>query len=187
MHLNKKDCALYYKLRDELFSFVISNFFAVEARKLQRANVDFRTFMFHFANKIFDNNGALTIDAFVGENPGKLSQEQLNIVTSWKHSINGNFILFEHHKDYTVFRNLDDEQNFYAVKGITDSIKDVCIGASIQLPTITRTILHPFKGVIIYHGLLYFMGTPPKKSKRITRQKNLQSEATQRTLIATLP
>ena len=43
------------------------------------------------------------IQAFVDENPAHLSEDELDIVRSWRHLVTGRFYVFRELKKYTVF------------------------------------------------------------------------------------
>jgi len=90
------------------------------------------------------------IDDYLKENPGALSPEHLGIVSSWKGFIKGEFFILRHLKKYSIF--IGNKDQVYAVLGLTDSLEDIV--PPFTLPAIVDTILLPFKGRIIYDGLL---------------------------------
>ena len=92
------------------------------------------------------------IDEFVGENPAKLKAADLEIVGSWKHALPGKFYVFRYLKKYTVFLTSGGSPNkAYGVLGLADPLEEV-IGPS--LPRLVTTVLLPFRGKIIYDGLV---------------------------------
>ena len=92
------------------------------------------------------------IDEFVAENPANLEADQLKIVGTWKHALPGNFYVFRYLKKYTVFLTSGGSPNkAYGVLGLVDPMEEV-VGP--YLPRLTRTVLLPFKGKIVYDGLL---------------------------------
>jgi len=92
------------------------------------------------------------LDAFVADNPANLSPEELKIVQGWKRRIVGKFYIFRFLKRYTVFLSADKEAQVYGVLGLYDSLEDVMDGH--PLPIMVEAVLLPFKGRIIYDGLL---------------------------------
>jgi hypothetical protein len=91
------------------------------------------------------------IDAFVQENPCKLSTEQLAIVQSWKHLVSGKFYIERFLKKYAIFIS-EDRRKVYGVFALRDAFDEMMHRS--QLPLLVETTLLPFKGIIIYDGLL---------------------------------
>ena len=60
-------------------------------------------------------------------------------------------MIVAHLKDYSVFMTTGKEQKAYGVLGLTDKIEDV---VPPLMPLYLETILFPFKGRIIYCGLI---------------------------------
>ena len=90
------------------------------------------------------------IEAYVQDNPDALAPDQLQIVQKWKGFIKGPFFILRHLKKGSIFIGKDDE--VYAVHGIQDPLEEVI--PSHTLPQMVEAILLPFKGRIIYDGLL---------------------------------
>jgi hypothetical protein len=91
------------------------------------------------------------IETFVGENPADLPKEELDIVRSWRHLVHGQFYVFRELKKYTVFLTATDPAIAYGVLALSQPFEEL-IGS--YLPILTRTVLLPFKGAIIYDGLM---------------------------------
>ena len=91
------------------------------------------------------------IDAFVSENPFNLPDEELEIVRSWKHLVAGQFYVYRCLKKYTIFLTTREPVVAYGVLSLMDSFEDL-IGP--RLPHLCKTVLLPFKGQIVYDGLL---------------------------------
>ena len=91
------------------------------------------------------------IDAFVSENPFKLSDDELEIVRSWKDLVAGEFYVYRILKKYTVFLATEEPVVAYGVLSLRDSFEDL-IGP--RLPHLCKTVLLPFKGQIVYDGML---------------------------------
>src|SRR4051812_37193946 len=91
------------------------------------------------------------IDAFVSENPFKLSDDELAIVRSWEDLVAGEFYVYRCLKKYTVFLTVEEPVVAYGVLSLRDSFEDL-IGP--RLPHLCKTVLLPFKGQIVYDGML---------------------------------
>lgn len=94
------------------------------------------------------------VDAFVAENPAHLSADELAIVQNWKRFVSGDFYIVRFLKKAAIFVDSKDPPQAYAVLGLTDSLEDVFYGR--KPPILIQTVLLPFKGCIIYDGLLNF-------------------------------
>ena len=90
------------------------------------------------------------IEAYVQENPDALAAGQLEIVRKWREFIKGSFFILRHLKKGSIFVGKDDR--VYVVHGIQDPLDEVI--PSYALPQMVEAILLPFKGRIIYDGLL---------------------------------
>ena len=101
-------------------------------------------------NALYENIGLL--DAFVAENPAHLSADELAIVQSWKRFVAGEFYIVRFLKKAAIFVDTSDPPRVYAVLGLTDSLEDVFYGR--KPPIWVQTVLLPFKGRIVYDGLL---------------------------------
>ncbi len=124
-------------------------------------------------NAVYDENPKL-IEDFVRENPFSFSHEELEIVSSWINYVNDSFFIAELTKKHAIFIQDDD---VFAVLALVQPLQDILAGAS--LPVYVKTVLLPFKGKIIYDGLLeghsIFFGpgisTSVKNRVRIAKQR----------------
>ena len=91
------------------------------------------------------------IQSFVDENPAHLTRDELDIVRSWQHLVHGKFYVFRELKKYTVFLSTDKPAIAYGVLALSQPFEEL-IGP--YLPVLTQTVLLPFKGVIVYDGLM---------------------------------
>ena len=90
------------------------------------------------------------IEAYVQENPDALPSEELEIIRKWKSFVKGSFFLLRHLKKGSIF--IGDGEQIYSVHGIQDALEEVI--PSYALPQMVIAILLPFKGQIVYDGLL---------------------------------
>ncbi len=89
---------------------------------------------------------------FIEENPENLTPEELDIIAGWKHRVSGEFYLMRYLKKYAVFMPSKKPDHLYGVLGLYDPIEIVVRGQ--PLPVFLKTTLLPFKGQIIYDGLV---------------------------------
>ncbi|HEX5809960.1 MAG TPA: hypothetical protein VFY25_14925 [Anaerolineales bacterium] len=90
------------------------------------------------------------IAAYVQDNPDALPPDSLQIVERWQGFVKGSFFILRHLKKGSIFIGKDD--GVYAVHGILDPLEEVI--PSYALPQMVEAVLLPFKGKIIYDGLL---------------------------------
>ncbi|HKQ72930.1 MAG TPA: hypothetical protein VJ810_04325 [Blastocatellia bacterium] len=89
------------------------------------------------------------IDQFVKENPEGFNDEELGIVQSWSKFIAGDFYIERYLAKHAIFIK---NENVYAVLALHDPF-DFFVGRE-ELPVYTKTVLLPFKGRIVYDGLM---------------------------------
>lgn len=90
------------------------------------------------------------IDAYVGKNPDSLSTQELDIVSTWKRFVSGGFQIFRYLKNHTIF--ISEKSQVYGVVGLYDHLEDLFPGR--PLPIMIEAVLLPFKGKIVYDGML---------------------------------
>jgi len=120
-------------------------------------------------------------DEFVKKHKDVLSQEDIEIALSWKEQIYGKFFIVKQLKNYAKFFYVKGERA-YAVHGLSDSFDDIT-----HLPCITETVLLPFKGKIIYDGLLQTQNISFGGGIRKSMQDNLSIVEAKYGLIKSLP
>jgi hypothetical protein len=91
------------------------------------------------------------IGAFADENPFHFDEADLEIVRSWKHLLAGTFYVFRYLRNYTVFLSSTEPVLAYGVLALFDPL-EVVVGP--DLPRMIKTTLLPFKGRIVYDGLM---------------------------------
>jgi len=90
------------------------------------------------------------IDAYLEANPEALSSKEVEIVRTWRRFIKDRFFILRHLKKYTVF--IGNKDQVYGVLGLADSLE--AIAPTYTLPCWVDAVLLPFKGRIVYDGLL---------------------------------
>jgi len=157
MRLSPGDAALFFKLMPSLQTFanrelkVIKNLPDVE--QYQKISNNQRV---ELRNAFYKKPGI--IDDFVRENPSNFSPEELAIVSSWKNFVAGDFYIDRILKKYAIFIG---NNKVYGVLALTEPFQSVL--GDRELPAYIKTVLLPFKGKIIYDGLIegynIFFGT----------------------------
>ncbi len=90
------------------------------------------------------------IEQYVSENPHGLSEEEREIVHKWTRFVQGTFYIYRFLKKHAIFI-WDDK--VYGVLGLQTSFEEMFPGA--RLPIMARAVLLPFKGKIVYDGILH--------------------------------
>ncbi|MGN6546696.1 MAG: DUF6398 domain-containing protein [Aureliella sp.] len=90
------------------------------------------------------------IDSFVEENPARFAHDELEIVRSWRNRASGQFYICRELKKYAVFLSVEEPAIAYGVLGLSQPIHEIVP----DLPIIVEAVLLPFKGQIIYDGLM---------------------------------
>lgn len=91
------------------------------------------------------------IESFVDQNPFAFTEEELDLVLSWRHLVAGSFYIYRELKSYTVFLDAGKQPIAYGVVALTQPFEEM-VGP--YLPVLTETVLLPFREKIIYDGLL---------------------------------
>lgn len=90
------------------------------------------------------------IDTFIQQNLQQLSDDNLAIVAKWKQFIAGEFFIERMLKRYAVFISSDNE--VYGVLALHQPFQEIFDSSS--LPVFVKTVLLPFKGRIVFDGIL---------------------------------
>ncbi|MDM8527464.1 hypothetical protein QUF58_04560 [Anaerolineales bacterium HSG24] len=151
MQLSSDDAKLFYKILWPLYFYtnqqlnVVENVSAPEDFEQPPQEKSFKV-----RDALFKN--LQLIDQFVAANPNKLSESELKIAHSWKKIVVGRFYIFRFLKRHAIFVSAEGTDQIYGVLGITNSIQEMFYGA--KLPLLVHTALLPFKGKIIYDGVI---------------------------------
>lgn len=100
-------------------------------------------------NALLDETDLLKL--FVDANPFGLTDEELDIVSSWRHPVAGKFFIFRYLRQYAVFLTTEEPPVAYGVVALTEPFEDL-LGP--HLPRWIDTVLLPFRDKIVYDGLL---------------------------------
>ncbi len=151
MNLSTEDTQLFFKLFFALLVYANRELNVVPA--VSNAD-DIRQVGVQGAQKIRDAlyKHAELLDRFADENPEGFSPEELQILEAWKQRVSGEFYLMRYLKKYAVFMSTKRTNHLYGVVGLYDSFETVLSGQ--PLPVALKTTLLPFKGRIIYDGIV---------------------------------
>lgn len=178
MKLLKEEADLFFRLMWDLQFFVKEELGMLpECRDVSRYKKDCS-----FEEKgqvrdaLYDNPHL--IKKFVQENPTGLPLEELAIVTDWQQFLRGSFFIERFLKKHTIFipTSATDKQ-VYGVLGLYQSLDEMVHPS--QLPRAVKAVLLPFKGKLVYDGLLssysvYFGGnyTSDLKERYLIAKQN---------------
>jgi len=151
MRLPEEDIDLFYKLYPTLL------FYTNERRGIMRDVATVDEFMQLPIEEIHKVREALyeypeLIDSFVNENSFAFSQEELEIVRSWKHFIKARFFLFRYLKKYAIFLDEGSPPKAYGVLALRSDLQEMAGWA--RLPVFLDAVLLPFKDKIIHDGII---------------------------------
>ena len=146
MLLSREDAELFFKLHCALMQFVMEQVHGVGVPASPAAYRSLPAAERHQLAQAFLGRLDL-IDVFLKTNPAKLSEEELGMVSSWRHLVAGRFVALRQLKQHMVLLACGAEVTAYGVKGLVDPI-DLVIPN--PLPAMIETVLLPFRGQIIY-------------------------------------
>lgn len=150
MKLSEEDIELFYKLHLALL------FYTNQRKGVLREVTTMEEFMelpIEEKNKVREvlYQHPKLIDSFVRRNPFNFSQDELEIVKSWKNFLKGEFYLFRYLKKYAIFLDDSSPPKAYGVLALKSYFQEL-VGP--WLPVFLKAVLLPFKGQIIYDSIL---------------------------------
>jgi hypothetical protein len=150
MLLSREEAELFFNLHSALMHFVMAQ---TQDAGVPASAAAYRSFSVEQRQKVVRAFlGRLDlIDAFLDANPATLSEEELGIVSSWRHLVSGRFIALRQLRKYMVLLAAEEKSTAYAVTGLVEPIELVIPQ---PLPALIETVLLPFRGRIIYDGIL---------------------------------
>jgi hypothetical protein len=103
--------------------------------------------------RLYEQDTAEIIEAFVDENPAELSKDDIQTVAGWTDYEYGEFVVVRHLSDYAVFLDWDDPPRAFGVKAVRMSFTD--LWPEERLPVFVSSVaLLPFEGQIVTDGWL---------------------------------
>lgn len=149
MKLSQEDQRLFYKLMWGL-QFYVSQKLQIEtiAASLEEYRGLSLAEKAPVRSALWDNPQLIL--SYCVENPDGLSLDEVDIVLHWRRFVAGRFYLFRFLKKHTIF--ISEASRVYGVLGLRDSLEEMFCGR--PLPILVEAVLLPFKGKIIYDGVL---------------------------------
>lgn len=149
MRLSTEDAGLFYKLMYAL------QFFANERLKILPDVTNLDDYIdLPPARRVAVRDALFSdrtlIDTFVSRNPARFTDNELAAVSAWKKGIMGDFYLERMLKKHAIF--IGDKEDVYGVHALYDSFDEMFPKQS--LPLLVKCLILPFKGRIIYDGIL---------------------------------
>lgn len=150
MHLTEQEVERFYTIWFALLHYVNEQRKVVPSfpKEWRNAGVSSEVAV-QVRNTLWENDTLR--EAFIAENPARLSQNDLTLVASWQYRIADEFFIFRHLKKYTIFLDGGSPGNGYGVHGIVSSLEQV-VGP--YLPVYVKAVLIPFEDRIIYDSLI---------------------------------
>ncbi len=148
MILSRQDAGLFFKLVKPLQVFVNNKLDLIQKcstiEEYQKLEMEQKI---KIRDALYKNIGL--IDEFISENPQQFTVEELNIIRKWHKFIAGDFFIERYLSKHAIFIR---DNAVYAVAGLYDPIDRIITPD--QLPARVSAVLLPFKGRIIYDGLM---------------------------------
>lgn len=148
MKLPKKDVKLFYKLHHSLLYYANTQYDLIDVDSPQEMKETLPAEVKVIADELYKHPHV--INEFIQENPYNFSSDELHIIQEWNNFIKGDFIILRHLKKYTIFLD-EKEQKAYGVYRLYCPFEEL-VGL---LPVMAHAVLLPFKGKIIFDGMLF--------------------------------
>ena len=145
--ISKQEAKLFYKIYFALLDFTNKKY-KINNVKIYNHNGINPYEISNVVDKFWQNKELIVLE-FCLANPYKFNKEEINLVNEFKKGIRDMFIIAKYELEYTAFMK---EDRIYMVKGLNDNIDNII--SYRQLPYITVTSIIPFKGVLVYDGML---------------------------------
>ena len=146
--ISKKDTKLFYKIYFALLEFTNQKYKINNKVKIYNHNGINPFEIINIVDKFWKNKDVIILK-FCLANPYKFNKEELDITSEFKKGIRSMFIISRYEQEYTAFM---DESKIYMVKGLNDNIDNII--PYNELPYVTVTSIIPFKGNLVYDGML---------------------------------
>ncbi|MFK5977014.1 MAG: hypothetical protein QM493_10940 [Sulfurovum sp.] len=150
MRLTDKELDQLYKIQSLLFLY------ANQLSKLVKGFSIAEDFLkLSFEDKILirdtiNSDKEWIFDKFAEKYRDDLTKDDIEIILSWKEQVRGRFFIVKQLKKYAKFLSAKDgEDRAYGVYSLNNSFDDF-----FHLPVWVETVLLPFRGKIIYDGLI---------------------------------
>jgi hypothetical protein len=160
MHLNEQDASLYTQCMNDILTFMNQKLMIIDPPFTSTTSLshdDKKKLRQRFFQTNVQYSTTEIVNAYISENLSKLNEEEMNVIRKFNEFYESQFYLVHGNEDGAFMidiATLDTSKPLvYLVHGITESLSDVLEGIFI-LPVEIETILLPFKGGIIYDGMI---------------------------------
>ena len=183
MLLSREEAELFFKLHCALMQFVMEQ---VQGARVPASAAAFRSLAAEQRHEVVQAFlGRLDwIDLFIQANPARLSEEELGIVSSWRHLVRGRFIALRQLKQHIVLLSCDGTAAAYGVKGLVEPLELVIRK---PLPAMIETVLLPFRGKIVYHGMAGAFNVTFGPGSRRAFEEDFHNAKANHSLVTSLP
>lgn len=151
-HITENDKKLFYKLYFALLEFTNKKYNINSNVKIYKQQGINPYEIKDIIEKFWENKNNIILE-FTNKNSYNFNKEELEIIDGFKKGIRRIYIIGKFDKEYTSFIT---EDKIYMVKGLTSNIDEIISYKDLPYPIITTLI--PFKGNIIYDGILEALG-----------------------------
>lgn len=147
MRLKIEDVELFYKLYWSLLFYANQRYKIIKNLELP----DFKNKDHGKIAKLQEKlcSDIVIINSFIANNPFNFNQKEICIIKNWKNFIKDKFFVVGYSEGYAIFLG---GGKAYGVVGLYDELKDLIPNT----PTFLEAVLLPFKGKIIYSGIMNF-------------------------------
>jgi len=153
MHLSNDNIELFYKLWFALLAYASRRFPDIlagiktpeEMRQIPLITLQPLRDMAYEHPEIFE--------AFAEQNPFDFTREELAVVREWRQFVRGQFILFRQLRAHAIFLDFEEPPKAYGALALVSPFEEIVP----NLPIMVDTTLLPFRGKIIFDGLMAYM------------------------------
>ena len=162
--LDAKACEHFYRLRDALADYAYEKLeiekplYIGEGTKFSDENMYNEETLAETLDELWSTPSVL--DEFISRNPASLGAGDIEVVKSWRTSLQGLFIVFKHEGRILFLRG----KTLFEVTGLWDEIETVLKNP--DWPVMIETTLLPFRESIVYHGFITIMPVSMGKGMR---------------------
>lgn len=149
--LSHEDYRLYLKLHQSLMVFTAQKRYSMH--RVKTIN-NFLNLTWEEKLKIRDGlmGKIALIDDFITSNPYNFTAPELEVIKSWKNYVKGWFFIVKYTKQGAIFlEETSKDPKAYQVLALGNPLSEV---TSIPPPTRVTAVLLPFKGRIVYDGMI---------------------------------
>ena len=145
---NKKDSKQFFKLYFALLDYTNQKYKIKDKFKIYKQKDMKVEEVLPIINKFWKDKDSL-IDEFCKINPYKFNDEEIDIIKEFKKGFRDIFIIVKFDPEYTMLTN---SEKAFMVKGLNENIDNIIPYES--LPMLAITSLLPYKGKIVYDGII---------------------------------